>query len=112
MDFVKSTMDGSTYLAQLAKDKDEYNGFLFVTIEAKQVVLFRFGMHHFLRNKTSVTFTITSRSDLAGLGTKKFPWVTTATCKRMAPRSLSQVRCLCKRIYSYLYSLLFNGNVQ
>ncbi|XP_077532780.1 transport and Golgi organization 2 homolog [Haemaphysalis longicornis] len=35
VDFVKSTMDGSTYLAQLAKDKDEYNGFLFVTIEAK-----------------------------------------------------------------------------
>lgn len=35
VDFLKSTVSGNTFLTQLAKDKDEYNGFLFIAIEAK-----------------------------------------------------------------------------
>uniref|UniRef100_A0A131YMH6 Transport and golgi organization 2-like protein n=1 Tax=Rhipicephalus appendiculatus TaxID=34631 RepID=A0A131YMH6_RHIAP len=35
VDFIKSTMDGNAYLTKLMKEKDEFNGFLFVAIEAK-----------------------------------------------------------------------------
>uniref|UniRef100_A0A131XQA7 Putative transport and golgi organization 2-like protein n=1 Tax=Hyalomma excavatum TaxID=257692 RepID=A0A131XQA7_9ACAR len=35
VDFIKSTVDGNTYLTKLMKEKDEFNGFLFVAIEAK-----------------------------------------------------------------------------
>ncbi|KAK8767178.1 hypothetical protein V5799_006043 [Amblyomma americanum] len=35
VDFIKSAADRNTYLTKLMKEKDEFNGFLFIAIEAK-----------------------------------------------------------------------------
>uniref|UniRef100_G3MQ42 Transport and Golgi organization protein 2 n=1 Tax=Amblyomma maculatum TaxID=34609 RepID=G3MQ42_AMBMU len=35
VDFIKSAVDGNTYLTKLMNEKDEFNGFLFIAIEAK-----------------------------------------------------------------------------